>query len=158
MNTLSSRKMTRPTLDHAFALLNRFLREDDSYLQSSAAYGDGGEQALRKALQLLLKQRRLGFVWLTYAAQEPVAVCVVCYAVSTSIGGLVAKLDDVYVAQSSQRRGVGTFMLESLAAELKGEGVLRIDTSVHTSNDAADNLYRRLGFRKLGEERLALVL
>jgi ribosomal protein S18 acetylase RimI-like enzyme len=142
----------------AFLLLNQFLREDASYLQSSLVYGDRGEQALSAALDIFLKRPSLGFVWLTYEAQQAAAVCVVCYAVSTSIGGLVAKLDDVYVAQSSQRRGVGTHMLQSLAAELRRQGVLRIDTSVHMSNDMADGLYRKLGFKKLGEERLALVL
>jgi len=158
MKTLSSRKMTRPVVDDAFGLLNQFLRADESYLHSSLVYGDRGEQALTQALEIFLERPHLGFVWLTYEEHHPVAVCVVCYAISTSIGGLVAKLDDVYVAQASQRRGVGTYMLQSLAAELRRLGVLRIDTSVHLTNDTAETLYRKLGFKKLGEERLALVL
>ncbi len=150
--------MTARSIHDAFGLLNEFLREDPSYLKSSAAYGDRGERALRSALRLFLRKPAIGFVWLVYRNRRPVGVCVVCHAISTSIGGLVVKLDDVFIEPSAQREGVGRYMLRSLAKNLRLRRVKRIDTSVYQDNWNGDRFYRALGFRRLGEERLAWVL
>jgi ribosomal protein S18 acetylase RimI-like enzyme len=150
--------MTKSRRADAQALLNAFLREDEHYLETSGSYGDAGLPALKRALELFLRRSDLGFVWLAYAGREPAAVCVVSYAISTSIGGLVAKLDDVYVAPHLHGRGIGTQMLKALKQELKRKRVRRIDTSVHNGNEAAANYYRKNGFTMLGEERLTLLL
>lgn len=150
--------MTKTRRADAQALLNAFLREDEHYLETSSMYGDAGLPALKRALELFLRRSDLGFVWLAYADNEPAAVCVISYAISTSIGGLVAKLDDVYVAPHLHGRGVGTQMLKSLKQELKRKRVRRIDTSVHNGNDIAANYYKKNGFTMLGEERLTLLI
>jgi GNAT superfamily N-acetyltransferase len=151
-------KMTKARQHDAVSLLSTFLRRDKHYLASSAAYGDQGLPALKRAIRAFLRHPRLGFVWLAYAGGEPVAVCVVCYAISTSIGGLVAKLDDLYVAENRQRQGVATAMLKALVAQLRRQGARRIDTAVVKRNRAAERYYAALGFKSLGEERLALLL
>jgi GNAT superfamily N-acetyltransferase len=78
--------------------------------------------------------------------------------ISTSIGGKVAKLDDVFVAKNRQRQGIATAMLKALANELRRKRVRRVDTSVYKRNRAGEKYYERLGFKPLNEERLALVL
>jgi GNAT superfamily N-acetyltransferase len=155
---IACRKMDASLRRDASKLLNIFLREDEHYLASSAAYGDRGPPALERALDLFLRRPELGFVWLAYSGEEAIGVCVICYAISTSIGGLVAKLDDVFVIRTYQRLGVATEMVGALAEELRREGVRRIDTSVYVSNLKAESYYLKLGFKPLGEERLALVL
>src|ERR1700759_5206384 len=155
---ITCRRMTETRRGDGPAPLNPILRADEHYLETSGSYGDAGLPALKRALALFLRRSDLGFVWLAYADDEPAAVCVVSYAISTSIGGLVAKLDDVYVAPQLHGRGVGTQMMKSLIQELKGKRVRRIDTSVHRGNHAADNFYRKNGFAMLGEERLTLLL
>jgi GNAT superfamily N-acetyltransferase len=150
--------MTETHRSDAAKLLNAFLCQDKHYLASSKAYGDQGLPALRRALRMFLRHPELGFVWLAYANGDSVGVCVVCYAISTSIGGRVAKLDDVFVAQDRQRQGIATTMLKALTKELKKEGVRRIDTSVYKRNRVGEKYYQRLGFKPLNEERLALVL
>ena len=139
-------------------MLDAFLREDKFYLATTAAYGDEGTPALRRALELFLTDPEPGFIWLAYAGNEPVGVCVVCYAISTSIGARVAKLDDVFVLPKWQRQGVGFAMINALVDELRSQGVRRIDTSQHVDNRGGKKFYERLGFRSLHEERLALVL
>lgn len=155
---ISCRRMTPTRRADAQALLNAFLREDEHYLETSGSYGDAGLPALKRALGLFLRRSDLGFVWLAYADGEPAAVCVASYAISTSIGGLVAKLDDVYVAPHLHGRGIGSKMMKSLIKELKRSRVRRIDTSVHNDNDVAANYYRKNGFTRLNEERLTRVL
>jgi GNAT superfamily N-acetyltransferase len=172
--------MTAATQRDAFLLLTQFLRGDDHYLASSAVYGDGGAAALERALGLFLARPEIGFVWLARVpntdaiapagpsdanapgavrdAAVPVGACVVCYAISTSRGSLVAKLDDVTIAEGWQGHGVGTAMLGALAAHLRGQGATRIDTACHRDNGGAWRFYERLGFRPLDEERIALLI
>jgi ribosomal protein S18 acetylase RimI-like enzyme len=156
--TIVCRKMNRERQFDALFLLDSFLRNDAHYLTSSGAYGDEGLPALKRAIKLFLNRPELGFVWLAYAKREPAGVCVVSYAISTSIGGLVAKLDDVYVSEKYQKQGIATKMLKELCKNLKRKKIRRIDTSVHKRNRPAANIYARLGFKALEEERLALVL
>jgi GNAT superfamily N-acetyltransferase len=151
-------RMTKARQGDALLLLDTFLREDEHYLASSAVYGDEGTPALKRALNIFLKRPKLGFVWLAYVDGKPAGVCFVCYAISTSIGGMVAKLEDVFVMADHQRRGVGTAMFKALARELKRNGVRRIDTAVHRGNRGAERYYRKLGFKPLGEERLSMLL
>ncbi len=92
------------------------------------------------------------------ASRSAVGACVACYAISTSRGTLVAKLDDVTVARGWQGRGVGGAMLAALGDELRECGVTRIDTACHRDNGGAWRFYERLGFRSLDEERIALLL
>lgn len=156
--------MTAATRGTAQCVLAAFLAGDAHYRTSAVAYGDGGTQALGRALDLFLARPELGFVWIAQiaaganAAANAVGACVVCYAISTARGSLVAKLDDVAVASDWQGRGVGSAMLGSLAVHLRSRGVTRIDSSCHRGNAAALRFYERLGFRKLGEERIALIL
>lgn len=172
--------MSAATRHDAVGLLGQFLRGDGHYLASSAAYGDGGAAALERALDLFLARPALGFVWLAHApsadadartgdsaaitrsgkanAPVPVGACVVCHAISTSRGSLVAKLDDVTIAEGWQGRGVGTAMLGALVAHLRRQGATRIDTACHRDNGGAWRFYERLGFRPLAEERIALLI
>jgi GNAT superfamily N-acetyltransferase len=154
--------MTAATRRDAETLLAEFLRGDDHYLASSVVYGDGGVQALGRALDLFLARPDLGFVWLAFAGDDPdphaVGACVVCHAISTSRGTLVAKLDDVTVRRGWQGRGVGGAMLAALAARLRDLGVTRIDCGCHRDNAGAWRFYERMGFHPLDEERIALLL
>lgn len=154
--------MTVASRDDARRLLGEFLLSDAHYRATAGRYGDGGTEALDRALDLLLARPELGFAWLAYAHQagrrEAVGACVVCYAISTARGSLVAKLDDVGIAQGWQGRGVGSAMLHALAAALRDRGVTRIDSSCHRHNVAARRFYERLGFRALNEERIAWLI
>jgi ribosomal protein S18 acetylase RimI-like enzyme len=155
---ITCRKMTAADVADAFAMLRVFLSEDEHYLASSKAYGDRGFQGLNDALDLFLEQPELGFVWLAYDELEVGAVCVVCYAISTSMGAVVAKLEDVSVKADRRGQGVGTALLEQLKEQLRKEAVSRIDVAVHMENREARNFYEKLGFVSLHEERLACII
>jgi ribosomal protein S18 acetylase RimI-like enzyme len=151
-------RMTRASAADARALLGSFLSGDAHYLASSGAYGDGGEAALDRAIALFVERPEIGFVWLAYENQTAVGACVVCRAISTSRGSIVAKLDDVTVHRDWQGKGVGAAMLEELRAHLRDEGMTRIDCGCHRDNQGAWRFYEKLGFVPLDEERLALLL
>lgn len=142
----------------AFELLSSFLTADEHYLASSQAYGDQGVLGLIEALDLFLEQPELGFVWMAFDDRGVAGVCVVCYAISTSVGKVVAKLDDVSVQPDRRGQGVGTSMLEQLKTQLRSESVGRIDVAVHMNNPEAKRFYEKFGFVALNEERLACVI
>ena len=156
--SVSAKAMADAELEGAFSLLRAFLASDEHYRDSANAYGDRGPDALGHALRLFLLRPELGFVWLVLDAGAVVGCCVVCYAISTSAGAIVAKLDDVCVLSGREGQGIGTTLIDSLKAELRSRGARRIDTSCHLENLRARDFYVRLGFRSLNEERLALVL
>ena len=150
--------MSVATRTHAQRLLGGFLDTDAHYRASAAQYGDGGAEALERALDLFLARPEIGFVWLARTGDSVAGACVVCYAISTSLGGLVAKLDDVTVDPGRHGRGIGTAMLAALIRHLRECGVGRIDTACHRENTAAWRFYQRHGFRPLDEERVALLI
>ena len=155
---ITCRKMTAADVSDAFEMLSAFLNEDEHYLDSSKAYGDRGLQGLNDALDLFLEQPELGFVWIADEDGVIAGICVVCYAISTSMGAVVAKLDDVSVKADRRGRKVGTAMLDQLKEQLRKESVTRIDVAVHLENPEARKFYERLGFMALNEERLACVI
>jgi GNAT superfamily N-acetyltransferase len=155
---ITCRKMTAADVREAFEMLSAFLTEDEHYLASSAAYGDRGVRGVNDAFYLFLERPELGFVWMAYDEQGVAGICVVCYAISTSLGTVVAKLDDVSVQENRRGTGVGTAMIEQLKDELRGQSVMRIDVAVHVDNPQAKRFYEKLGFVPLNEERLACVI
>lgn len=139
-------------------MLTTFLSEDEHYLASSKAYGDIGLRGLNDALDLFLERPELGFVWMAFDEDGAAGICVVCYAISTSMGSVVAKLDDVSVKRDRRGKGVGTDLLEQLKEQLRKESVTRIDVAVHKENPEARRFYEKLGFVALNEERMAAVI
>jgi ribosomal protein S18 acetylase RimI-like enzyme len=158
VSPLAFSRMAPGDRDDAFALFLAFLRADPHYRDVASAYGDGGPGALARALDLFVERPELGFVWMARRGGETVGCCVVCYAISTSRGTLVAKLDDVNVRPGLEGQGIGTAMLEALKEALRAGGVTRIDTATHVENPAARRFYERLGFSSLREERLSCLL
>jgi ribosomal protein S18 acetylase RimI-like enzyme len=155
---ITCRKMAFVDVSDAFQMLSAFLGEDEHYLASSKAYGDRGLRGLNDALDLFLERPELGFIWMAYDEGGLAGMCVVCYAISTSMGAIVAKLDDVSVKKNSRGKGIGTALIEQLKQQLRKELVTRIDVAVHLENPEAKRFYEKLGFIALNEERLACVI
>src|SRR5688500_158481 len=108
MSAIRCRKMGAADVRDAFHMLSDFLSADEHYLASSQAYGDLGMQGLNNALDLFLEQPELGFVWMAFDENGVAGICVVCYAISTSMGSVVAKLDDVSVKPDRRGKGIGS--------------------------------------------------
>src|SRR5258708_35685335 len=145
--------MTFADVSDAFRLLSAFLGEDEHYLASSEAYGDRGLRGLNDALDLFMEHPDLGFIWMAYDEAGVAGICVVCYAISTSMGAVVAKLDDVSVQPNSRGKGVGSELLTQLKKQLRKESVNRIDVDVHMENHEAGRFDEKIGFVRLNEEQ-----
>lgn len=157
-DAIACTRMGSGDVGRAEELFSAFLQQDPHYRDVASVYGDGGPEALRRALDLFAARPELGFVWMARRGGEVVGCCVVCYAISTSRGTLVAKLDDVNVRPGLEGQGIGAAMLGSLKEELRLSGVTRIDTATHFDNPGARRFYERHGFASLREERMSCLL
>jgi len=62
-----------------------------------------------------------------------------------------AHLLNISIISGRQRAGLGSLLLESLCAEARRRGVVRMMLEVRTSNAAGSAFYRRHGFAQIGE-------
>lgn len=141
----------------AVLLLTEFLETDEYYLDSSSRYSMGGHRA-QEAVGLLIDHPENGVIVLGYIGATPVSCCVLTFAVSTSAGSWVTKLDDMYVLPGLRGKGIGTAMMKFVVELVSSRGHRRIDLGVHIRNVRARRFYKRVGFRSLHEERQSLLL
>ena len=158
MNVLTSRRMRPEDQADAAALLASLIRSDEIAGHSDAYGGAGEDAAIHRALTLFLERPELGFTWLTFEESKLVGLATVCFAISTNLGSTVAKLPDFVVTAGARGRGIGQFMIETLAQELRDAGFGRIDLGVHDNNAGAQRFYERAGFARNHELGMSLVL
>lgn len=63
------------------------------------------------------------------------------------------ELENLVVAQSVRKRGIGTLLLEELIAQLRTGTGRSIFLEVRESNEGARRLYQKLGFQQVGLRR-----
>lgn len=63
------------------------------------------------------------------------------------------EIENLAVATSQQRRGIGSTLVRELIARLQNTGVTELLLEVRESNTAARRLYEKLGFRQEGRRR-----
>jgi ribosomal-protein-alanine N-acetyltransferase len=77
-----------------------------------------------------------------------VAGYAVCWAVLEQ-----GELGNIAVSPRWRRRGVATRLLSAVIEAMRDRGVVELFLEVRLSNDAAQQLYRRFGFREVGRRR-----
>jgi ribosomal protein S18 acetylase RimI-like enzyme len=104
------------------------------------------ETAARRALATLLADPSLGRVWFIEGGGASAGYMVVTLGFSLEFAGSFALLDELYVREGFRRGGAGTRAVEEAAAACAAWGVRALRLEVDWENDAAQRLYRRLGF------------
>ncbi|HEX8450728.1 MAG TPA: GNAT family N-acetyltransferase [Longimicrobium sp.] len=131
----------RPALpgdeDEVLALMREF------YLHERIALD---EPAARSGLAALLADPALGRVWFVEGGGAPAGYMVVTLGFSLEFAGRFALLDELYVREGFRSGGVGARAVEEAAAACAAWGVRALRLEVGWENDAAQRLYRRLGF------------
>ena len=124
----------------AFALMKRFR---------------GDEAALGDALALFIDRPDYGFVWLAYEDDVPASCVSVSFGISTETGGIVAHLDDLWVAEERRRRKIGTALLATLRGRLDQLAVTRIDAAI-PDDPGVRVFFATLGYTDAGGTRVRL--
>ena len=124
----------------AFALMRAFRRD---------------EAALGEALAMFVERPDYGFVWLAYDDDIPAGCVSVAFAISTSTGGLLAELRDVWVVPDRRRRGIGSALLATLHGRLDQLGVGRIEAAI-PADAALHAFFAARGYAGEAAERVTL--
>lgn len=108
---------------------------------------------LRFAVEGILRVPERGFVLLALRDASACGVACVSYSWTVERGGMVAWLDELYVAPDLRDHGVGNEMLARVIQTAGAAGCRTVELEVETSHCRAEHLYRRHGFHDLPRRR-----
>jgi GNAT superfamily N-acetyltransferase len=113
---------------------------------------------LSTAVAGLIERPERGAVLLAYYGDEPVGVAALAYTWTLEHGGLVAWLDELYVAPAHRNRGIGRALLDRALSHAAAAGCLAVDLEVEQSHARAARLYASAGFQALPRNRWSIRL
>lgn len=131
------------------------LREDEEVLlrmmrnlaeQEPGAYFFD-EPTVRDALQKFLANSSLGQAWVFLVGETPVGYIVLTFGYSFEYHGRDSFIDELYVEPQYRRQGIGRRAMQFVEERARELGVNAIHLEVDDGNDAAEELYRRAGYR-----------
>ncbi|MEP4430816.1 MAG: GNAT family N-acetyltransferase [Hyphomicrobiales bacterium] len=101
----------------------------------------------RAGLGPLLEGIPHGCAYLIGPPRAPIACVIVTFGWSIEFGGLDGFIDELYVRPGVRGRGVAGEVLLTLPRTLASAGMKAIHLEVDTSNQTAQRLYARAGFK-----------
>ena len=104
----------------------------------------------------LVRDPRLGRVWLLEDEGRAVGYAVLTLGYSLEYGGRDGFVDDLYVQAPFRARGLGTAAIEEAKRACLALGVRALHLEVARDNQVARGIYRKSGF--LDHDRLLLTL
>ena len=104
------------------------------------------ESKARAALRKFLLLPAFGVVWLLVKGCSVVGYIVLTLGFSFEFHGHDAFIDELYIEAAHRRRGLGRQALEFVEKKARERGVNAIHLEVDRGNDAAFELYRRVGY------------
>lgn len=114
------------------------------FAQEAELAPDAAKQ--RRALRLILEDRKIGQIFVAREDGRVVAMASLIFTVSTAEGGKAALFEDLVTAPEHRKRGIGAALLKHVIAHARADGVLRLTLLTDMQNERAQALYRRLGF------------
>ena len=108
------------------------------------------------AFDELVRDSRLGRVWLLEQEGRAVGYAVLTLGYSLEYGGRDGFVDDLYVQAPFRARGLGTAAIEEAKRACLALGVRALHLEVARDNQVARGIYRKSGF--LDHDRLLLTL
>lgn len=113
-------------------------------------YRDDGlpfdEDAARATMRRLLSQPQWGRVWLAFEDRCAIGYVALCIGFSLELGGNDAFIDEVFVLPEFRGRGCGRQLLETAGLAARDLDVRAVHLEVDRHNEAAQRLYRSLGY------------
>ena len=132
-----------PRVRELFVAVNRLLAPPDM----REAFERYIERALREEIERIAEYYRHGGFWVALEADELVGT----FGLEPA-GPRVMELRRMYVSPAARRRGVGRAMLRYAEEETRRRGCDRLRLSTAQIQKEAIALYKRAGYRLVGEE------
>jgi GNAT superfamily N-acetyltransferase len=106
------------------------------------------ERLARQAMVDLISDARLGRIWLLELEQEPIGYLVLTFGFLLEFHGRHAVIDEVYLRANFRNRGYFRIALSFVEATCRELGVRFLRLEVESKNIAAQEKYRKAGFRQ----------
>jgi ribosomal protein S18 acetylase RimI-like enzyme len=100
----------------------------------------------RSSVTKLLKDKRLGEIWLIRKLDSLIGYIAVCYSYSIEFGGRDAFIDEFYVEAAERGKGIGSNVLVEVGALLRKRDIVALHLEVDRTNERAKSAYARAGF------------
>ena len=101
----------------------------------------------RNALTPLLEGIPHGCVYLIGPSRAPLGYVILTFGWSVEFGGMDAFVDEIYIRPPVRGRGIATDVLQNLPKALADAGLTALHLEVDRTNDIAQKLYLRSGFK-----------
>ncbi len=101
----------------------------------------------RDAIAPLLDGIPHGCVYLIGPGRAPLGYAILTFGWSVEFGGLDAFIDEIYIRPAVRGRGIATEVLHDLPKALAEAGLTALHLEVDRTNEAAQKLYLRSGFK-----------
>lgn len=101
----------------------------------------------RNALAPLLDGIPHGCIYLIGPGRAPLGYIILTFGWSVEFGGMDGFVDEIYIRPAVRGRGIATEVLMDLPKALAGAGLTALHLEVDRTNEAAQNLYLRTGFK-----------
>ena len=114
---------------------------------------DASAERLERLLEKVVASAERGFLLLARDHGRMVGVAYVATILSAEHCGIVAWLEELYVAPDHRSQGIGTALVSAVLARARETGIVAMDLEIDVSHNRAESLYRRFGFRPLDRAR-----
>lgn len=104
------------------------------------------EPVVSAALRKFLADASLGHAWIFLDNETPVGYIVLTFGYSFEFHGRDAFIDELYIEPQYRRQGIGRRAMQFVEERAREFGVNAIHLEVDEGNDAAEELYRRVGY------------
>ena len=132
-------RLARPDdLDRLMALVAAF------HSESGIAQDD---EKRRNALAPLLDGIPHGCIYLIGPGRAPLGYVILTFGWSVEFGGMDAFVDEIYIRPAVRGRGIATEVLHDLPKALAEAGLPALHLEVDRTNETAQKLYLRSGFK-----------
>jgi ribosomal protein S18 acetylase RimI-like enzyme len=104
------------------------------------------EERRRRNWSMFVGDGSLGKAWVICEGEQAIGYVVLTFGFSFEYGGRDAFLDELYVDAKYRGRGIGRQTMEFVEAEAREMGVNAVHLEATHGNEAAIELYRRVGY------------
>ena len=105
--------------------------------------------AIRSALAPLLRNRRLGSLWILRDGHKAIGYVMLAYTFDLEFGGIQGLVTDLYLGAQYRGRGLGRRALEVVDQHCRSRGIGTVELQVVEDNQDARAFYRKIGFKRL---------
>ncbi len=106
-------------------------------------------RTIRPTLERLLRSRSLGRAWLIRDGVRAVGYVILTYCLDLEFGGIEGLVTDLFIQEAHRGRGLGRRALDAVDDHCRAHRIGTVELQVEENNIAAQEFYRRVGFKRL---------